>query len=106
MAFAEVTDREPGDIDWELVARLNLYEFLHEIHLANVFASMPNGQDALAAFGADLVDRMVHRSRVAANLSDEQRAEWAVNAKTVTERLLMRAEARRKDLQQTLARGG
>ncbi len=98
--------REPDDVDWELAARLTLHELLHEIQLANLFASMPNGQHAFAAFGADLVDRMVHRSRASSNLTDAQRAEWAVNAKTVTERLLARAEARRAEIEQTLVRLG
>lgn len=103
MTVAEVTDREPGDIDWELVARLNLYEFLFEVGFANEFARHPQGAAQLAAFRDDIQKAMLERGRFAQILSDDQRAECMLHIQTVTGRFFEKTEKRRKELQQTLA---
>jgi hypothetical protein len=91
-----------SDVDWELYARLNLYEFLFEVMLARQAASIPNGQAELAEFRAAIVDRMVNRARMSMRLSDEDHVEWKLNAKAVTERLFDKAEDRRAEIAATL----
>lgn len=79
-------------------ARLTLSEFLHEINLANIFAGLPDGQDALAHFGREIEQRMTQAARGLSLLDAEQRDEWVVNAATICQRFFAKAEARRAEL--------
>jgi hypothetical protein len=93
-------------VNWETVARMNLYEFMFEVMLAQQSAALPNGQEELASLRAVIVDRMVNRARTPTNLSAEDLMEWRVHAKTVTERLFDKAEKRRAEIAETLKKGG
>ena len=48
----------------EIYSRLSLYEFLLEIHHANLFRNMLGGDVAFEKFRADVLDRIEHRSYV------------------------------------------
>ncbi len=90
------------DFDMELGVRLTLHELLFSVQIAQQAATMPDGARELASFRDAIVERMVNRVRTHEAMTDEQRVEWAVNAKTVTERLFARAEDRRAEIRKLL----
>jgi hypothetical protein len=66
-----------SNVDWELVARLNLHNFLLEVIIAGGYAAAPDGEARLQELRERIVDRMVNRMQISVKLSeeDELRAE-------------------------------
>lgn len=89
----------------EVAVRLTLHELLWEVFYAQGGAHDPNGQQTLLTAKNGIVELML-KGRHVGLVTDEQKTEWDINARTITERLFDRAELRRQEIVAALGKGG
>ena len=84
-----------ADVDWELVAKLTLQDYLLEIVLAREYAQGQGCPAAHVELRDQVLRGMTANVRSAMIVDDEQRAEYEANAIAVTRRMFEKIEARR-----------
>ena len=85
-------------VDWEMAARLTLYESLFVHMFANEARAMPDGgRDWLKRFGEEVVEFVAQRTRFPRTLSEDEQQEWRMQVGIVTERMFSRAEVKRQE---------
>lgn len=94
-----------NDIDFDLAARLNLYEKLFVQALGACYADMPDGEVALLRFRNECLD-FLGTVRTPFTMTNEQRAEWRLHCDVVTGQLFDRVERQRAFLLRVPPRPG
>jgi hypothetical protein len=87
-------------IDWELAARLTLYQALFVHLLAHQAAAAADGKEQLQQFGEACTKFVAESARFPRRLSADEAQEWRLHAKLVADRLFAAAEVKRQEFVQ------
>lgn len=88
---------EGPPIDFELAARLTLYQVLFVHLLAHQASAAANGREQLEQFGEACTRFLADRSRFSRKLGPEELQEWNLHTGLVAGRLFAEAETKRQE---------